>query len=275
MKSSSRSSGEIQKKRSDEHDPTIVPAFMAEDVDAPTGLEEAVGYRSLQRLKVIQKSADSDLIEAFGIGTCIIGNSDLVVCTTKAPFRFVPIVFAPEWLVVNDRKDPSGVFIADRSFDSKSVIAQRSRNPALRVEHYGDNHQFKRTYVENLSFFVRITDCKESPDLVGDVVCMGFAKGEHKTGRRFIDNMMAKKSRLYGMEFEAMTSAEGRKNASGEWWGFDIEFVGFVDQETYERNKADHIELHELYTSSRIIVESSDVDDDRHEQDAKIDSDKL
>jgi hypothetical protein len=161
-------------------------------------------------VKIIQKMSD---IPGFTAGDVIISPQMIQLPTN---FFFTPLVFYPEYL----EKNPNGVnpFIIDRSLDPEGELAIKSKDKKTWEYECPSDPKKMCKIDEHLCFVVMI---EGDHPLADTPIVMSFAVGEHKTGRKFLNQLQVRRAgQPYANRFEA-TLAQ-RKEKEGQPWGFDI-----------------------------------------------------
>lgn len=236
------------------------------------GLEQIGEYLLVPRIKIVQKQADSALLDKFGLGDVIVSPLGVLIAPMTVdgkkiqppgkPFLFTPILFWPEWLTTNPIEMRGQLpFIADRSLDPKSALAVKSQNPATRKEKRGT---IEVRHVECLNFVVLVHDVeglREAP------MILSFAKSEHFTGQKFCNLISMRKASIFSGIYQAQANA--RKNASGEWFGLDISNPNsgspWVTEEQYSAFTTLHEELQNVKTRGGIRAEDEELDEENGE----------
>lgn len=241
------------------------PDWLATLAETDTSLAEAVKYRVLNRLKLVQSSSNSDLKKKFGEGAVILSPGNTLVAGAEEAFDYVGLMMFTEFCTWSDLDDKTSPTILDRSFDAKSDIALKSRDNERRFEVYGDKEQFKMRHVEhiNIAGFVY----SEGHPLHGQPVVMSYARGEFNQGRNLLSAMMMRK--IGGKQVPLWSqvwrySSNERDRGGYQWWGYDYEppEVPYIKQEEAEGFEAMHKELAEEYAKNRLVVDHSDAEDE-------------
>jgi hypothetical protein len=147
--------------------------------------------------------------------------------------------------------------IEEQTFDVKSTLAIRARDPKRRQEPHPEYPGKFVRFVEHLNFVVLIA--AEGFETLP--VLMSFAKGEHRSGTNFMTLAQMRRAPLFAMKFVFNTAY--RSNDMGQWYGIDVEnppeAVGpFVSEEAYHINKSLHDQLKEAHDNRLIKVEHDD-----------------
>lgn len=211
------------------------PEFLAPLTQAPAGLDLVNQYISPPRLKVVQKSTRSPIIDVYNVGDVIAMPMQQLVAAiilndakrpTKdgTPFYFTPVLFYPEWLFWNPL-ETQGVLpaIRERSFDPTSELAIKSRSPetwSVKCPEMPekDGKPIFCRYVEHLNFVVVI----EPPNIIeGIPVVMSFARGEHKSGSSFCALLKMRHADIFGCRFEGVVHWRPG-TGKGDWMGIDV-----------------------------------------------------
>lgn len=246
-----------------------LPAFMQERVKDEND-ELMSKFLVPPRIKVMQPTK-SDAFSEFDYGEAVLMPMKVSLAETETPWHFVPLLFYPEYLVVNplELKDTLPM-IRERTIDPNSEIAAICRNPDRRKAiPCPDNAKYNLSYVESLVF---ITVIANKPQVSGLPVAMTFSGGEHRVGSQLVGKIKARGAPRYGCIFEAFVPKKKRTNSKGSWFGIDIqnptagEMPAFVqDKDEYDKLKAQSETLLEQYKNSLITV---DYDDDAAGEDA-------
>lgn len=243
----------------------VAPDFMREDDVAGT---ELLGqYVVPARLKVVQKQSDNELLDAFDVGTLIVTPGNVPVCTPDVGFLFTPLFFFVEYCTWNPiALKGQAPAIRERSFDPKSVIAMKARDPEKRLEPLEGNKKLYMRHVEHLNFLVTIHDKPQVPESV----IMSFSRGGHGQGRQFSSLIQMRKAPLFGCVFRADIKAFS--NEMGDWFGIspsnpsEEDGPAWVqDKEQYESLRAAHEMFKKVYSDARLRVDY-DGDDATYEQ---------
>jgi hypothetical protein len=255
-----------------------LPDFMR--AEKPDGLEMLKQYIRPARMKILQKSSSSELLQVFDVGQPIVTPVNVALAGmimdkngkkstgVSEKFYIAPLFFFPEWLTINPIQMRGKLpFIRSRTTDPKSRIAAMSRNQDTRMEICPEEPQYSIRHVEVLNFIVVPITSPDNP-LGGTQMVMSFSKAEHKTGSLFASLIQMRKAHLYGCQFEVFTSGpdQGRKNDKGEWWGYNIsnpsEGSGVApfcqDKARYDALQNAYNDLKAAHAASRIIVDHDD-----------------
>ena len=248
------------------------PAYLAEyRDDASTDLLKA--YITPPRLKTVQPTSRAPFNEKFAVGDLVILPLMQVLASydknkpDTAAFTLTPVMFYPEWVCWNPL-DTKGALpgIRDKSFDSRSPIAIKAKNAALRnselcpeiPEKDGKKQYLK--YLEHLNYLFIIHGNEEFRDMA---VAMTFASGEHRAGTSFNALITQRRAPLWACNFQAVIRR--RTNEKGWWMGVDFEnpsaetgVAGWVDAELAPRYKALHEQCKQQYEDRLIVMDYDD-----------------
>lgn len=221
----------------------------------PTGLELVRQYIVPPRLKMVQALSKAPLIDLYKPGTLVAVPAMIPVDEFNGPgFVFTPIFFWPEWIQTNPRELTHLPFIRDRSLDSASSIAVKSRTPATREEACPEDRSKKLNNIEMLNFMVVITS---SSPIGSEPVLLSFSKGEHKAGTTFNSLIKMRKAPIFGCQFIGRIAK--RVNTEGNWFGVDVTnppadvSPWVADQATFNEFGRMHTELKEAYESKLLL----------------------
>ncbi len=234
------------------------PDYLGADVE---GVEELSQYITPPRVKIVQKSADSSLLEEFGVGDVIVTPLNTLIIeqerTAKGqptgeapPLIFTPLFFFVEFCAWNPYELKGTVSaIRERSLDPQSDIARKARNENTRFEPYPDKPELQIRYVEHLNFLVWIHDEKTE-----DPAILSFSRSSHGDGRQLSTFIKMRKASIYSCVFEGWL--DHRDNDQGDWWAFTIENPKTVDPWVTDvqniRFKAYHEEFKLLHQGGKI-----------------------
>lgn len=232
------------------------------------GVDELKNLIRPQRIKIVQKSADKELLDNWGVGDVLIVPSLLPLINmprdTKGnpvdvdcePVPFTPILFFREFLALNDIATRGTLpMIRERTFDPKSSIAQKAMNPQLRTV---VENGVKIRYVDALCFLIVLR--VETP-LGNEPVVLTFQSGSYSLGQHLCSLIKMRKSSLYNCVFEMrpkqITSAQGF-----DYFGMAVDnptnVKPWVTKEENAEYAAMHKELAEALNSARLVIEHED-----------------
>lgn len=252
-----------------ENAPSWLEAYQGGD-DSFAGLEQ---YRILPRLKLVQGTSNAKLQQTFSAGTVIIIPSMQVLAEPNESFQFVPIFGFTEFRLWSDLKDETTPAILERTFDRKSELALKARDPNLRHEPYGDidkktgEPRYVRRYVEHICFACMIYD-RESP-FYGTPMVIEFARGEFGRGTQFVSSMMLRRYGgrpvpMFGQVWEA-TPAFRENGPQKKWWGLDVnapsEGGPYVTAEEFEFFRDQHQSLKADFDKKILVVNTVDAEE--------------
>lgn len=221
-----------------------------------TSLETMKHHRVLNRMAIVQGQSQREVKAKFGEGAVIIPVAELKLGDKDVEFDAVPVMFFDEFITWNDRNDKTSPKIRDKSLDRASVIAQKSADPNLRQEAYGEEaSKFKMRHTHHLTFLVVIY----SGPYKGTLCAMSFSRGEFRKGMAFINAI--KMRRINGTQAPLWAtnwrfSVGERKNEKGEWYGFDFENADspWIAGEDMAQMQTLHSELLKDYKEQAIVV---------------------
>ena len=172
-------------------------------------------FMIVPRIKIVQKSAQGGLGDEFKTGTVLIMPNKGVIAQREEPFLFVPLHFYVDYT----KQAPVGSdeFILERSANPDSWIAKKSRDPKQRKELVPNTNPPQYiSYVETLNFVVTLFN----HPLAGMPLFLSFSKGEHYSGRQFINLFKMREAAFECTVFQGQTGKRERKGF--DWYGFDI-----------------------------------------------------
>lgn len=239
------------------------PDFMKPDETA--GLSVVKQYVTPRRLKIVQKSSNTELLDEFFVGDVIITpDNDLVVEMGRDDkgrpagegdgFLFTVVSFFVEYCTWNpfELKGRAPAII-DRSLNSSSMIARKAKSMDMRFEPHPTEANLKIRHVEHLNFLVLVEG--RDDDLP---VILTFDRGDHKAGRAFCDLIAMRKGPIYGGVYKA--DVNWRENEFGDWWGIDVgnpaidESEPWVTEDRYPFLKKTHEYFAKLHSEELVRV---------------------
>lgn len=232
-------------------------------------------YVILPRLKVVQALSREPFKPPYQEGDVVATPIMVPIATnTNAGdvlFHLVPILFYPEWITWNPRN--AGLpAIKERSYDSKSSIAMKARNPETRRENLPDGRKdsngqpLQMRHLEHLNFVFDLVNSEH--ELAGLPLTLSFASGEHQAGSRFSTLISTRRAKYtFGCVFAAKMGV--RKNEKGVWRGIDIDnpepssgvSPWVTDKAKFEQYMEAWKEYKEVYDQKRLQVNMDDLDD--------------
>lgn len=168
-----------------------MPAYLQE-TDDRTGIDELRKFVKPPFVKCVQKSASTDLLTEYPFGTILLVPDmiELIASPKKnedqASLFITPVFYYTEYFVQN----PFGSnlpFIQERSLDTDSDIAKRSRDAKTRKNEDGSKN------VESMNFICVI----HGPVKLNKFVMISFSKGSHKRGRALAALITARQRAIY------------------------------------------------------------------------------
>lgn len=237
------------------------PEFMADE--EVTGLELLKQFIVPPFVKIIQKSADEELLKSFSAGDVILSPVNAVIAElprdnrgkiiegSRTSFQVIPILFYPEYLTWNPIElkgvEPA---ISYRTLDQNDPIVAKSRNPQLRKEPHPTNATLNIRHVEHLNFIVIL----HNHPLGVEPAILSFSRGEWKTGSKFANLIKMRKAPIYGCVFDAVVGL--RHGQFGDWYGVDMcnpeEGSPWVEKDQYETLKEIHKEFSDYHKERRL-----------------------
>lgn len=226
------------------------------------------------RLKVIQKTANPELLSQFGEGDIVLFPDVALFAEMKresdrspksewvgSPFRFTPVFFYAEWVTWNPIQMKGTLpSIRERTLDPKSQLAMKARNRDLWQEPCPENPQLKMRHSEHLNFIIAVHD----GPYAGTGISMTFARGAHFAGTRLCNLIKMRKAPIYACVFEARSVYQ--KNQQGDWFQLQADNPSqdsgppWVTKEQLEVFKVLHEELKTSH--DKLLVDYGDEDDD-------------
>lgn len=243
------------------------PDYLIEHTET-TGTELLSQYVVPPRLKIVQPLTRPPLIEMFNPGDMVALPSNTLIDSInevggKKPMEespgiiVVPIFFYPEWISTNPLVGDLP-FIRDRSFDSGSEIAIKSRNPKTRTEQYPGSNDPKQVirYTEVLNYiFVLMTET----DIGSEPILMSFSKSEHKAGTTLNSLVKMRKAPIFSCMFKGVIKQ--RSNQQGRWFGMDFanppkDVGGWVtDKRLFDSFKLAHDSFKDAYERNLLVAD--------------------
>lgn len=239
-----------------------LPDFMrGSDGESKHGMAQ---YIVPPRVKIIQPTTNDPQFDGFKQGDVILTplNLELLKFTSKdegySSIACTPLFWFVEYCLCNPiGKKP---FIAKRSFDHGSMIAQRARDPDRRIEPDPTdpmNSKKASKYREHINVAVLLH--MEGLDTTPATIT--FAGAEHRAGSLWLNKMRIRDGEIYGQNYVGVLKM--RSNSEGKWYGFDFgnppadsgifPYVQTADE--YERNRSIHTELREAFNAGLLKVD--------------------
>ena len=237
-----------------------VPAYLKKGTE-PVGVEDKGESRVTPRLKIVQKMAGEELVEAFGVGAVVLGDEQVEVCKPGESFVAVPLYQFPCWEVWKDVNDKASDNPVERvSFDPSSEIAQRAK--ARYSEQYGNG--FTRSWIESLNFILHI----ETGDAAGSQALASWSKASSKFGRRLKGYLQRTGVDLFANRINF--HAEKTHNAKGNWFVLSGKSAkpSFVSEADYEKYREMYDALDRAYRAGSMapnVGQASESDTDGDE----------
>jgi hypothetical protein len=144
------------------------PAYLQNYESGSSGMETMQQYLRPARIKIMQDMRQGDLKKDFGSGDIAIMSPDGVQLLAAAirnekgiviggePIYFTVLFHYTEYCTWNPLELQTGGAIRERSFDPKSHIAIKSRNPATRKEPCPDMVGKDIKHIEHCNFIIEI-----------------------------------------------------------------------------------------------------------------------
>lgn len=262
------------------------PNFLAQYMDEDTSLDALKEHRTVPRFKIIQPTTEEELKNTFGVGSAIVRPGDTMVCKHGSnqniealeSFDFVPLFFFVEWAKWRDLKG-TGDMVLDKSYDSASDVAVRSKNADTRKELYSGHEDLQDKdkcyfqYVEHLRFLGAIYG--DHP-LAGTPVTLSFERGEWGQGKNFISAVSLRRQKVVtgtnsdsGAEETVskqiplwaqvwrMKTVYHNPDALRKWYGFSFEAApeSIIKLEEAQTMQGLHKEFRELFDAQRLSVQ--------------------
>ena len=243
--------------------PEGVPDYLAAHIAEDTSLDNLQEYKILPRIKIVQSTANGELLKVFSPGDIILFPGNVMVAPyfkaeqKSEAFLFVPLFFFTEFCMWSDLKDTTSKKIQERTFDAGSSLAIRSKDPNRREEKYGDKSQFTRRYVEHLNFpgiIYAKSQCQ------GQLSTLSFARGDFQTGLNFITALTMRKMPLWSQVVE-LNSVYHERGADVKYYGFEHRFQEGeknITAEEVDFFKKLHNELKDLFAKKLLVVDRTD-----------------
>jgi hypothetical protein len=198
----------------------------------------------------------------FDAGSVVVVPQNVEVAPLGEKFHFVPLFFFVEWCTWNPIQLSKDRSIVERTFDSRSPIAAKSRDPNLRMEPHPENERLFLRHVEHLNFVLVIIGDHPA---AGMPVVKSWARGDHKAGSSFAGLISMRKAPIFGCQFEAVSRL--RTNPQGDWYGLDVSNpsedsgVGsWTPEDVYPKLRDMHMEFKRLHSEALIQVDHDDED---------------
>lgn len=237
------------------------------------GLDDAKQFMRPPRLKFIQALTKSPLRDEFNEGDLVLLPQAVLVrpilLNAKGKpekagqmFKFIPIMFYPEWVCWNPREVTTLPAVRDRTTDIKSPISVKARNKNTWFEQCPESPEYSLRYQEHLNFLVMMLNDTEPNIAAGVPAVMSFTRSEHKRGSAFLSLIELRRASIFDCQF--VGRAGYRENEQGHWYGFDIsnpnpETDGFgpwvESKEMHDTLEALHDEYKEAYENSKLITD--------------------
>lgn len=237
-----------------------------------TSLQNMQEMRVLQRIRVLQSNSPRELREKHGERNAIIMPASELVCKKTESFFFVPVLFFKEYIEWADRNDTSNKnAILNRSFDPTSEIAKKAADAKRRKEKYYVNSQeFNKTYTEHLNFAGIIIN---HPMFENQPVVVGFARGEWRTGSKFVNQILMRRNGgapvpLWAQRWEFVI-ANRVNDKKQEWDALDPRTPSdgqlIIDEALAPVTQQLHRDLAEAHAAKQMMVDRSDESEETRE----------
>lgn len=238
-----------------------IPDFMVDETI--TGLEVLKDFVIPPFIKVIQKSANDDLLQSFSPGDVILSPANALIAEmprndknrpiegAKSQFQIVPLFFYPEWITWNPIQlkgtEPAIVY---RTINPNDPVVAKSRSATLRSETHSTQPEYTIRHVEHLNFIVLL----HNHELGAEPAILSFSRGEWRSGTKFAALIRMRKAPIYGCIFEANVNI--RHNPKGDWYGCDManpsEGSSWVGKDGFDELKELHEQFVKLHKEQRI-----------------------
>jgi hypothetical protein len=241
-----------------------VPEWLSEERDL--GTDTLKQHVTPPRLKVVQ-SQKGPAYEQFDEGDVVLTPQGLRLVGLDEPFWFVPVLFFPEYCVINpwELKDRLPM-IRERTLDPLSEIAAKARNADSRTEPCPEDRNQNLRFVEYLTWIVVLAGGGET---TGMQCAMSWARGEHKYGSAFASLIQMRGYPMWAMVFEGRVNKTKRSNAKGRWHGIDVTNPRSENapppllyaKAEFDAMKEMHLRLREQLAANLVQVEHEDPDE--------------
>lgn len=242
---------------------TQKPSYLAQVSE--TGVENMVQYVRPPRVKIVQPPSDKKLKDRFQEGTAIVLPQTEMIAKFGEPFTFTPIFSFPEWCVWNPLQMKATLpVIRERSLDPQSAIARLAADERRRNFPCPENAAYMCSAAQHINIVAMIN----TPIIEDIPVVMVFVRSELKTGSMVLSLIQLRKAHMCSVVLEGQVAS--RKNAKGEWYGFDFSNPSSEDVHPWNTEEAfaRYLELHNLYKEAHrrneIVVD--------HDDDAMVES---
>lgn len=222
----------------------IVPLGSERPAWLASGTREGVD-KSLQgavvmpRLKLVQKTADSQLLAHHPPGSIINGSTgevfrkptmkgNLAAWDVTPPLLVTPLLFWRQFLVMN----PLGMqpVVLESSYDESSEIARIALSSERTRPHPNGDPKKVVRYCDAYNFIFYLHDPEEG---AGSAVLATFISTSVMPARRLASLIVSRNAAIYAGVY-AM-GCEQRSNDDGEWWGPTFKNAGWVTEELGSR----------------------------------------
>lgn len=219
------------------------PDFIPED---QTGTKELAQHIIPPRLKIIQKQSDDKLLEKYKAGDIIAVPLMIQLAGRGEPVGFTPVYFFVEYCTWNPIQTRGTLpAVRARSRDPESELAKKARSAELRnVEKCPEAEEYKLNHVEHLNYICMFDGLPETP------IAVSFSKTQHRAGSTLAGLVRMRNASIFAGHYTMKTTHQS--NAQGEWYGFELENDGWVqDKETYDK----WADLFELFSKADIDID--------------------
>ena len=231
-----------------------LPSFLAERDTEVQGMEELNRVVRPPYVKVVQ-SQSTELIQSG------MQAGDVVLRPTDTPlpeqFHITPLYVFTEYCCVNPYKLKDKLpMIRERTLDHDSELADKAR--ALETAPCPEDDKEELQYRSVLVYIVWIHEL----ELMASVA---FSGSEYKTGSNFGARIRMRNQSLFTGKYVCETKMNS--NDQGNWFGFDIQNDGWIEEGQYDTFEKLHGELKANASSIQVTQDDHDTRDEVSEVD--------
>lgn len=264
---------------------TEVPEHLCELSQDDKSLDLLKQFVVPPRIKIVQPSSRPPFIERFKAGDLVALPYMQLMASfidgKQHAFVFTPLMMFPEWTCINPIETQGQLkMVRERTFDTKSVIAQKARDPKVRKNFEPcpetpekNGKKLFLQYLENLNYIILIHGASEFANMP---IAITFAAGNYQAGTTFNGLISQRRAPLWGCNFQAVIRR--RQNELGHWFGVDCEnpsaeantppFV--MDRDESLKLQGLHQEFLALYEQKLVQIDyEGEIDDQPSLKDAK------
>lgn len=252
-----------------------LPDYLREYAENDESKETLKEHVRIPWLQILQGLSDQNLLSQYGQGAALLNPGGGLVAKAKDgasdPFYVVPVLFFTEYVQWSHREDNESPAVLNRSFDARSDLARKCKNPEEWEEKYTNpsNQEFLARNTEQLCFVCIIYD--EDHPLHGMLCTAVFSKGSYKYGKLWINQINMRKGPLYCHIWRLNTKYQD-DGPKKKFWRLDTRVPeedrsSFVGKDDIQFFHDKHLELKEAFNEQRLIV-----DQEREETSAVEDS---